>query len=72
VSKKSPPSLPQGPEQAKKDVEHASDLSNSFQEFWLRIDIPEIAHPGFPVKEIEEGIVSELVKRHQEWVDNSQ
>jgi len=68
VSKKSPTSLPQGSEQA---FEHAPDLSNSFQEFWLRIDIPEIVHPGFPVKEIEEDIVLELVKRHQEWVNNS-
>jgi phosphopantothenate-cysteine ligase len=55
----------------KTGVEHSSDPSDPFQEFWLRIDIPETTHPGFPVKEIEEDIVLELVKRHQEWVNNS-
>ena len=71
VSKKPLPSLPPGIEQTQEAVEHAADLNNSFLEVWLRIDIPETVHPGFPVKEIEEDIVLELVKRHREWVDNS-
>ena len=70
VSKKPLPSLPPGIEQTQEAVEHAADLNNSFHEVWLRIDIPETVHPGFPVKEIEEDIVSELVKRHREWADN--
>ncbi|KIM46722.1 hypothetical protein M413DRAFT_261425 [Hebeloma cylindrosporum] len=71
VSKKPLPSLPPGIQQTKEAVDHAADSSNSFDEVWLRIDLPETLHPGFPVKEIEEDIVLELVKRHGEWVDGS-
>jgi len=71
VSKKPLPSLPPGIEQTSEAVGRAAELSNSFHEMWLRIDIQETLHPGFPVKEIEEDIVLELVKRHGEWVDNS-
>ena len=43
--------------------------SDEFDEQWLRINIPEgDTVPGFPVKEIEEDIVEELVKRHTEWI----
>jgi phosphopantothenate-cysteine ligase len=42
----------------------------SFEEQWLRIKIPdEDPVPGFPIKEIEEDIVDELVKRHTAWID---
>jgi len=47
------------------------NLSDSFVEYWLRIDIPD-ANPGVHVKEIEEDIVSELVTRHTEWIKNTQ
>ena len=45
--------------------------SDSFVEYWLRIDIPE-ANPGVHVKEIEEDIVLELVTRHADWIKNTQ
>lgn len=34
-----------------------------YEESWLRIDLEQ-----HPQKEIEEDIVSELVKRHQAWI----
>ena len=47
----------------------ADATPDEFDEQWLRINIPEgDAVPGFPVKEIEEEIVEELVKRHTEWI----
>ena len=43
---------------------------NHFEAQWLRIDIKDKQSvPGFPVKEIEEDIVHELVRRHTEWID---
>ncbi|PPQ81403.1 hypothetical protein CVT26_007676 [Gymnopilus dilepis] len=49
------------------------ELADSFTETWLRIDASEtVATPGFPVKEIEEDIVAELVKRHGDWIGDSQ
>jgi phosphopantothenate-cysteine ligase len=40
-----------------------------FEAQWLRIDIKDKQSvPGFPVKEIEEDIVHELVRRHTEWI----
>ncbi|KDR80253.1 hypothetical protein GALMADRAFT_242588 [Galerina marginata CBS 339.88] len=71
VSKKPLPSLPPGIEQTEEALKHATDLANSFTEYWLRIDVPENPTPGFPEKEIEEDIVGELVKRHAEWVENT-
>lgn len=47
-----------------------ANLSESFVEYWLRIDIPD-ANSGVHVKEIEEDIVSELVTRHAEWIKNT-
>jgi phosphopantothenate---cysteine ligase (ATP) len=47
-------------------------LSDSFVEYWLRIDIPEDSNPGVHMKEIEEDIVLELVTRHAEWIKNAQ
>jgi len=65
VSKKSPP-LSSG----EKIQQPLANLSESFVEYWLRIDIPD-ANPGVHVKEIEEDIVSELVTRHAEWIRNT-
>ena len=42
---------------------------DTFEERWLRIKVPdEDPVPGFPIKEIEEDIVEELVRRHTEWI----
>jgi len=46
----------------------ADTTPEKFDERWLRINIPEGYPVGFPVKEIEEDIVEELVKRHTEWI----
>ena len=46
--------------------------SDSFVEYWLRIDIPDATSPEVHVKEIEEDIVLELVARHTEWIKNTQ
>ena len=64
VSKKSP--LSPGEEIQRP----SANISESFVEYWLRIDIPD-ANPGVHVKEIEEDIVSELVIRHAEWIRNT-
>jgi len=71
VSKKLLPVLPPGIQQSPEAVTKAADLSESFVEQWLRIELPETPIPGFPVKEIEEDIVNELVRRHGEWVENT-
>lgn len=42
--------------------------ADTSEEYWLRIDIPAHPAPGEAVKEIEEDIVAELVKRHAEWI----
>lgn len=39
---------------------------SNFVETWIRIDLVKS-----PSKEIEEGIVEELVKRHQRWVQEA-
>jgi len=45
-----------------------SKTSAQFIESWLKID-PALTHPGIEqMKEIEEDIVSELVKRHTTWI----
>lgn len=45
-----------------------SKTSTQFAENWLKID-PALTHPGIEqMKEIEEDIVSELVKRHTTWI----
>ena len=65
VSKKSPPPSPE------EEIQQPSaNISESFVEYWLRIDIPD-ANPGVHGKEIEEDIVSELVTRHAEWIKNT-
>jgi len=49
--------------------EAASTEEDQFEAQWLRIDIQDKQSvPGFPVKEIEEDIVHELVRRHTEWI----
>lgn len=68
VSKKLLPPLPPG---AIENQQSSPNLSESFIEYWLRIDIPD-ADPGVHVKEIEEDIVSELVTRHAEWIKSTQ
>jgi phosphopantothenate-cysteine ligase len=65
VSKKPLPSLPHGADE--ETAQPTDNLSDSFVEYWLRIDIPD-ANPGVHVKEIEEDIVSELVTRHTQWI----
>ena len=70
VSKKSsssPPSLSTGEEIQQPSTNNSSE---SFVEYWLRIDIPD-ANSGVHVKEIEEDIVLELVTRHAEWIKNT-
>ncbi|KAF8636944.1 hypothetical protein AX17_003195 [Amanita inopinata Kibby_2008] len=45
-----------------------------FDESWLRIDPPPASHSSSHVnhvKEIEEDIVAELVRRHGQWIENS-
>ncbi|PPQ70311.1 hypothetical protein CVT24_013006 [Panaeolus cyanescens] len=59
VTRKSPPPTV---------VADATKPTDPFDEYWLRIDIPAHPAPGEPVKEIEEDIVAELVKRHAEWI----
>ena len=44
------------------------DDADLFNEYWLRIPIPDASVPPHQVKEIEEDIVAELVKRHTEWI----
>jgi phosphopantothenate---cysteine ligase (ATP) len=69
VSKKKSPSLSPGEKEIQQQPS-ANLSSESFVEYWLRIDIPD-ANPGVHVKEIEEDIVSELVTRHAEWIKNT-
>ena len=71
VSKKPLPTLSPGEKKKEEKIQqptanNPSD-SESFVEYWLRIDIPD-TNPGVHVKEIEEDIVSELVTRHAEWI----
>ena len=53
------------------DVPTRDTLSDTFSEYWLRIDIPDSTVPASQVKEIEEDIVTELVKRHSVWMQQS-
>ncbi|KAF8903349.1 phosphopantothenate-cysteine ligase [Gymnopilus junonius] len=49
--------------------EKQEELADSFSEHWLHIDVADtVQTPGFPIKEIEEDIVAELVRRHLEWI----
>lgn len=76
VSRKPLPSLPLG---AAVTLPGASDpttgsdtsLESTFQESWLRIDIasPSPDMPASQIKEIEEDIVAELVRRHIAWIE---
>lgn len=47
--------------------------SGAFQEYWLRIAIPDASGSVSPhkVKEIEEDIVAELGKRHASWINKA-
>lgn len=47
--------------------------SGDFQEYWLRIAIPDTSGGVSPhkVKEIEEDIVAELGKRHASWISQA-
>ncbi|KAF9528612.1 DNA/pantothenate metabolism flavoprotein [Crepidotus variabilis] len=48
----------------------SSSQEDPFEEQWLRIpqSVVDQTTPGFPIKEIEEDIVQELIKRHTLWV----
>lgn len=63
VSKKSTP-----------QISESTLLGDQFEEQWLRIpqSVVDQTTPGFPVKEIEEDIVQELIKRHTLWVKQGQ
>lgn len=51
---------------------HQTDGSAQFVETWVRID-PALTYPGIQqIKEIEEDIVDELVKRHTTWIGEPQ
>lgn len=47
------------------------DSQDKFEEHWLRIPVPDTSGNVSPhqVKEIEEDIVAELVRRHTAWID---
>lgn len=67
VSRKALPPLPPGA--AAEPVAEDEGTSSSFVESWLRIDVP-VTSPvpaTNQVKEIEEDIVAELVRRHERW-----
>lgn len=68
VSRKALPPLPPGA--TVEPVAEDEDTSSSFVESWLRIDIPATSPVPTTnqVKEIEEDIVAELVKRHERWI----
>ena len=64
VSKK----LTRGPQQ-QEEAANTHTEEDHFEAQWLRIDIKDKQSvPGFPVKEIEEDIVHELVRRHTGWI----
>ena len=44
--------------------------ASEYEESWLRLDNTSLPISG-PMREIEEGIVAELVKRHTEWINAS-
>jgi phosphopantothenate---cysteine ligase (ATP) len=51
------------------------NVHGEFEESWLRIAPPITPKPSdpslVPIKEIEEDIIEELVKRHQAWIDGA-
>lgn len=66
VSRKALPPLPPG---AEPDSAAADPAEDTFVESWLRIDVPTASPTTNQVKEIEEDIVAELVRRHERWVE---
>ncbi|KAF8068774.1 phosphopantothenate-cysteine ligase [Lyophyllum atratum] len=71
VSRKSLPPLPAGADtEPAADKELESPSPSTFVETWLRIPFPApIPNPATnQVKEIEEDIIGELVKRHERWI----
>ncbi|KAJ2912646.1 hypothetical protein MD484_g7769, partial [Candolleomyces efflorescens] len=44
---------------------------DQFEEYWLRIPVQDSSLPPHQVKEIEEDIITELVKRHTSWVNRN-
>jgi len=46
--------------------------SPGFVESWLRINVPSPILGSGQVKEIEEDIVAELVRRHEQWISDGQ
>ncbi|KAG2008434.1 phosphopantothenate-cysteine ligase [Coprinopsis cinerea AmutBmut pab1-1] len=51
------------------EVVFVSRKESEFDEYWLRIDLGEHHGPAHHAKEIEEDIVTELVKRHNAWIE---
>jgi phosphopantothenate-cysteine ligase len=68
AQKAAPPPPPPKPQHAH---ENTDEESMTFVESWLRIAPPATAVTGTTqVKEIEEDIVTELVRRHKAWIDD--
>ncbi|KXN84402.1 Phosphopantothenate--cysteine ligase CAB2 [Leucoagaricus sp. SymC.cos] len=54
-----------------RNTDAKANQSLQYVENWLKID-PALTHPGIEqIKEIEEDIVSELVRRHTAWIEAS-
>ncbi|KAF5381291.1 hypothetical protein D9615_008332 [Tricholomella constricta] len=74
VSRKSLPPLPPGVEPEPLPEQELEDpISTTFVETWIRIPVPTSSpNPATnQVKEIEEDIVAELVRRHERWVEEA-
>lgn len=74
VSRKALPPLPPDAKPEAGAGDNAKDVTGShstFVESWLRIDIPP-SSSTHQVKEIEEDIVDELVRRHTRWIEGQQ
>ncbi|KAG6860557.1 hypothetical protein C0995_009839 [Termitomyces sp. Mi166 len=73
ISRKELPSLPQGAKAPSQDVEEKA-YSDKFTETWLKIPVPTASsNPATnQVKEIEEDIVAELLRRHERWIGDTQ
>lgn len=55
----------------KPDADDEQEESMTFIESWLRIPIVTPAAATTQVKEIEEDIIAELVRRHAVWIDGA-
>ncbi|KAG5646747.1 hypothetical protein DXG03_002429 [Asterophora parasitica] len=72
VSRKLLPPLPPDAEPEPVPEQDLEDpVSTTFVETWIRIPVPSSNPVTNQVKEIEEGIITELVKRHDRWIDEA-